>query len=142
MKKKRLSMLLGCILALAIVAGIAVPLATAATVTVEVLNPLGNFDIQYNQPLTSRDRFLNAEGEVDFNGKVIGLSTYSKVGNANAATALGQLLTAEFPGVTVQTVTALGSPWNNKTDANYNLWAGVTATGGRYLDAVIFGVSD
>ena len=141
MIKKKLSALLGIALTVAILVGIMLPIASAAAVTVEVLNPLGTFAIQNNQPLTSRDRFYDSEGKLDLNNKRIGLSAYGKVGNENANRALGALLKAEFPEVTIVNSTALGSPWNNKTDANYNTWAGVTG-GANALDAVIFGVAD
>ncbi|MDR0491970.1 MAG: hypothetical protein LBH28_12075 [Oscillospiraceae bacterium] len=156
MKRKRLSIVLGCVLALALMAGIAIPIASAATVTLNVLNPFANFQIQKNQPLSSREKFLNALGEVDLNGKYIGLSAYGKVGNTEAIQALGWLLMDEFPTVHIVNtgVTDLGSPWNNKTNANYDQWAGAVALGttardfaganvsGARLDAVIFGVSD
>ena len=163
MKRKSISTILGIVLVVALITGTVIPLASAASVTVNVLNPLANLEPFYNQPLTSRDRFLNEDGEVDFNGRIIGLSGYSKVGNAQALQAIGQLLIAEFPGVKVVNtgVADLGSPWNQKSDPNYNLWAGVTAlptsaramradgtnettstVAGQRLDAVIFGVSD
>ena len=135
------------ILVVAIIAAFFVPAASAtAGVTLNAVNPLGEIQIQENLPLTSRDRFLNEDGEVDFNGKTIGLSWYSKDNNESALRALGDLLQREFPGVTIVAATALGSPWNNKTNANYNQWAGVT-TGGSgantwRLDAVVFGVAD
>ena len=153
MKKKLLAILIATVL----LAGLTVPIVNASNVALVALNPIGDIDIQTNIPLTSRDRFLNEDGVVDLNGKVIGLSSYSKSNNAQALQALGDLLIAQFPGVLVVDagVTDLGSPWNNKTDANYQQWAGLTALGqtvntingstaarGRPLDAVIFGVAD
>jgi hypothetical protein len=150
MKRKLFSSLAGCVLAFALLVGFAMPFASASGATVEVLNPLASLEPQYNQPLTSRDRFKNEQGEIDFSGKYIGLSAYGKVGNAQAIAALGELLKAEFPGATIvaaPAVPALGSPWNNKSDANYDKWAGVTTVnvpgaGDVHLDAVIFGVAD
>ena len=163
MKRKSISTILGILLVFALIVGTVLPLASAASVTVNVLNPLANLEPFYNQPLTSRDRFTNEDGEIDFNGKIIGLSAYSKVGNAQGIQALGLLLMEEYPGVKIVNtgVADLGSPWNNKTDVNYNLWAGVTALGnsaramlpdgtneavstvaGQKLDAVIFGFGD
>ena len=130
MKKKLLSILLAMVLLTALL----VPAASAASASLVAMNPLGDVDIQTNLPLTARDRFYDADGNLNLSGKRIGLSSYSKSRNSNAMTALGQLLTERFPGVTVVNTTALGSPWNNKTDANYNTWAS--------LDAVIFGVAD
>jgi hypothetical protein len=58
--------------------------------------------------------------------------------------AFGEVLRQRFPTAVVVEVTPLGSPWNEKSDANYDLWAGVTNVPGldRPLDAVVFGVSD
>jgi len=153
MKKKLFSILLAVIM----LSAFFVPAASAASTTLVALNPLGDIDIQANIPLSSRDKFYDADGNLDLNGKLIGLSAYSKSNNVQALQALGELLIAEFPGLMVvySGVTDLSSPWNNKTDANYNQWAGLTnipATtaklgGGnigtaRPLDAVIFGVAD
>lgn len=149
MKRKLFSSLAVCALALALLISLTLPFATASGVDVEVLNPLASLEPQYNHPLTSRDRFKNELGEVDFTGKYIGLSAYGKVGNAQGIAALGELLKAEFPGATIvaaPAVPALGSPWNNKSDANYDKWAGVTpitVNGVQVkLDAVIFGIAD
>ena len=129
MKKKLIPILLAMVLLVAFIT----PIASAASTSVVVLNPLGDVDIQTNIPLTSRDRFYDADGNLDLAGKRIGLSAYSKHGNSVALVALGQLLTERYD-VTIVNTTGLGSPWNNKTDANYNTWAG--------LDAVIFGIAD
>ncbi|MDR0490375.1 MAG: hypothetical protein LBH28_03910 [Oscillospiraceae bacterium] len=158
MKSKKLSMVLGLALVITILAGFAAPFAGAAgNVAVKVLNPLGKYDIQKNTPLASRDKMLDEKGNIDLNGKVIGISTYSKPGNKPGLDALGDLLIERYPGVLVVDtgVADLGSPWYNKTPANYDLWGGVTPlsntvntldgkTGarGRTLDAVIFGISD
>ena len=158
MKRKKLSMALGLALAIAILAGFAVPFASAAgDVSVKVLNPLGKYDIQKNTPLASRAKMLDKDGNIDLNGKVIGISGYTKPGNKPGLDALGDLLIERFPGVLVVDtgVADIGSPWYNKTPANYDLWGGVTPLAdtvntldgkpdarGRKLDAVIFGISD
>ncbi|MDR0491430.1 MAG: hypothetical protein LBH28_09345 [Oscillospiraceae bacterium] len=130
MKKKLIPVLLSVVLIVALI----VPIASATSTTLVACNPLGDIAIQTNIPLTSRERFINAAGNIDFTGKRVGLSSYTKSRNAQALAALGELLKARYPEVTIVTTTALGSPWNNKTDANYTTWAG--------LDAVIFGVAD
>lgn len=151
-----LKKLLAIVLAIVLVVAVAVPIASANTVTLVALNPLGAIDIQQNIPLTSRDRFQDEHGNADFYDRVIGLSSYTKTFNSQVVQALGWLLIEEFPGVLVvyTGVANLGSPWNHKTDANYDQWAGVaplpgnavTLNGipvaGRYLDAVVFGVAD
>jgi len=151
-----LKKLLAIVLAIVLIAAIAVPIAVASTVTVVALNPLGAIDIQQNIPLTSRDRFLDEDGNVDFYDRVIGLSAYSKTFNSQVVQALGWLLMEHYPGVLVVNtgVADLGSPWNHKTDANYDQWAGIAplpanavtldgiSVAGRTLDAVIFGVAD
>ena len=143
MKKKLLTMLLAVML----LASVLVPAAGAAgSVSLVAYNPLGDVQVQDNVPLTDRSKFTNAAGDFDLTGLNIGISSYSKSRNANALAGLAELIRADFPGANVITTTALGNAWNNKTDANYNLWAGRTAlTGanaGRYLDATIFGVLD
>lgn len=143
MKKK----LIAVVLSIVILAALAIPIVNAYSVTLVAHNPLGAIDIQQNIPLTSRDRFTDDQGNVDFNDRVIGLSWYTKTNNQQALQALGEVLQQRFPGVHVVNVVALGSPWNHKTDANYDLWAGLTPVnvpnvGMRYLDAVIFGVAD
>ena len=130
MKKRLIPVLLSIVLLVALI----VPIASASSTTLVAVNPLGDMAIQTNIPLTSRDRFTDANGNISFAGKRVGLSSYSKSRNAQALTALGELLKERYPEVTIVTSTSLGSPWNNKTDANYTTWAG--------LDAVIFGVAD
>ena len=158
MKSKKLSMVLGLALVITILAGFAAPFANAAgAVSIKVLNPLGKYDIQKNIPLASRDKMLDEKGNIDLNGKVIGISGYSKPGNKPGLDALGDLLIERFPGVLVVDtgVADLSSPWYNKTPANYDLWGGLTplasnvntlngstAARGRTLDAVIFGFAD
>jgi len=152
MKKKFLAVLLSVIILVAAMT----PIAGAFSVSMEVLNPLGEIDIQQNIPLTCRAHFTNEAGVIDFNGKVIGLSAYTKTNNTQLLVALGELLIERFPDVLVVNtgVADLGSPWNHKTDANYDQWAGVAPLGanavtingipvaGRTLDAVVFGVAD
>ena len=130
MKKKLFTILLAIVMLSAFI----VPVASAASASLVAMNPLGDVDLQTNIPLAARDKFYDADGNLNLNGKRIGLSSYTKSRNAQALAALGQALQQRFPGVTIVTSTSLGSPWNNKTDANYNTWAA--------LDAVIFGVAD
>jgi len=140
MKKKLISILTVIVL----IAAIVVPIAMANSTTLVALNPLGEIEIQQNIPLTSRERFQDAEGNPDFYDRVIGLSWYTKTNNPQLMEALGDLLVERLPGVVVVNVTPLGSPWHEKSDANYNLWAGLTDVPGlgRPLDAVVFGVAD
>jgi hypothetical protein len=126
------------------VSAISVPIAGAAGNTyISFLNPLADVEPQYNMPLAPR---LDT-----FEGKTIAVASYSKAGNVEAGTSLGRMLEAEYgvlseenpAGVRVlyggqvydgATYPNLGSPWNPKSDVNYNLWA--------QADAVIFGVAD
>jgi len=139
-----LKKLLAIVLAVVLIAAIAIPIASANITTLVALNPLGDIEIQQNIPLTSRERFQDADGNPDFYDRVIGLSWYTKTNNPQMMQAFGELLVARLPGVVVVNVTPLGSPWHEKSDANYNLWAGLTDVPGlgRPLDAVIFGVAD
>ncbi|MDR0489814.1 MAG: hypothetical protein LBH28_01015, partial [Oscillospiraceae bacterium] len=84
MKRKRFSAVLGCVLSLAILAGIALPLASAAgEETITFLNPLGTFAPHINQPLAER---------TGVQGKKIALCYYNKDANKEAIVALGTLL--------------------------------------------------
>ena len=136
------------LLAVLLLASLLVPAASAAgSVSLVAYNPLGDVQVQDNVPLTDRSRLLDANGDLDLNGKNIVLAWYTKSRNQQALQGLGQLLQAQFPGVNIITNAGnLGSPWNQKTEANYNMWAGVTnlsgTPAGRRADAVIFGVLD
>ena len=126
MKRKTLSALLGCVLAISLLAGIVIPFAGASNnVAIPFLNPLAEVDVPYDQPLSERlDSLQN---------KNIVLAAYSKDANSEALRGLGQLLQKEY-NCTVSYSPTLGSAWNEKTDANYNTWAN--------FDAVVFGVAD
>ena len=130
MKRKRFSAVLGCILTLAILAGIAVPLASAAEQTITFLNPLGKVEPLDNQAL--------AERLDDLNGKTI-LPLYDAgTGGQQAVQALGNLLKEGYPEVTIAAAQSLGAltsaaTFNAKTAAQYDTWAAAA-------DAVIIGV--
>ena len=60
MKRKRLSAVLGCLLALTMLAGFAVPLVgSAATYDLTVLNPKADFEVANNMQLADRTPLLN-----------------------------------------------------------------------------------
>ena len=150
MKKRKLISLLLVVLLISTMIPIA---ARASTVTLVALNPLGEIEVQDNLPLTSRERFQDENGNPDFYGKVIGLAWYTKTNNEQVLRAFGELLQEQFPGVIIVDFLSrgvglpnhnLGSPWNHRSDAVYNVWAGVSPIPGTdiYVDAVIFGVAD
>ncbi|MDR0489721.1 MAG: hypothetical protein LBH28_00545 [Oscillospiraceae bacterium] len=195
MKRKRLSAVFGCVLALAVLLGVTVPLARAEDVTVEFLNPLADVEPINNQPLAPRTGWtFDGAGNPDFNGKVVGLSWYTKNINSHILAAIAMKLKEEYPDVIILSpgnvgsiftsnqltaanlsgtaipnsnplllnrrlrnsttaLAALSSPWNAKTDANYNQWGGVTTVANTFLgtsttattvrvDAMIYGVAD
>jgi hypothetical protein len=124
-KKKRLSAVLGCLLAFAILAGIAVPFASAAAAdeTIEFLNPLGTFMPNDNQPLA---------GRASLAGKSVALCYYAKDANREALTALGRMLLIEYGAICTEVAIA-------------NTAAVLTAAQCGELaqyDAVILGVAD
>ena len=126
MKKKRFTAVLGLILSLAMLVGIAAPVASAsASDSITFLNPLGVINPAANQRL--------AERQADLSGKEVGLLYYSKDANKEAVVALGELLAADVTGVTL-TQTDIGDSIGPKTEAQYDDWAG--------FDAIIFGVAD
>ncbi|MDR0490995.1 MAG: hypothetical protein LBH28_07105, partial [Oscillospiraceae bacterium] len=124
MKKKRLSAVLGCILAFAILAGFTVPFASAADdVSIEFLNPLGTFVPNDNQPLAQR---------VSITGKSVALCYYAKDANREALTALGNLLALEY-SVTVTEV---------RIDSAAIALTAAQCGALQAYDAVILGVAD
>ena len=88
MKKKKISVAVGAVLALAVIAGIAIPLASAANVSVTFLNPLGELEPLENRPL--------AERPADLKGKEIALAYYAKDQNPHAVRAIGEMLEEEY----------------------------------------------
>ena len=126
-KRKRYSAVLGCILTLALLIGIVLPIANAATVTIEFLNPLGTIVPPANQPLANRPG--------DLNGKTINLIYYGAATTPSALTltALGELLREDYPSLTIKSTAYSGTMYDAKDAATYNSWASGT-------DAVIFGV--
>ena len=134
MKRKRLSAILGCILALTILAGFLLPLANAADVTIEFLNPFGRIEPLDNQPLAERTPWaVDASGHLT-EKKVILRVTYS---GSHGPDALVMHLIDQYgkygqyyPDAGIIFVTSsLGGNWGPKTEQNYNVnW--VNPTGG------------
>jgi len=190
-KRKKISALLGIALTIAVLAGAMVPIANASpSMEIEFVNPLADVEPINNLPLAERTGWtFDAEGNPDFNGKVVGLAWYTKNVNSHALAAIAMKLKNEYPDVIIAasgnvgsiftntaltattnpfpantalvgkrlrnnsgTFANLANPWNAKTDANYNLWGGVstlayqltsaTTTTNLRLDAVILGVAD
>ncbi|MDR0489813.1 MAG: fibronectin type III domain-containing protein [Oscillospiraceae bacterium] len=131
MKRKRFSAVLGCVLTLAILAGIAIPLASAAEVTIEFLNPLGTVVPPNNQPLVERPTSLD--------GKTVRFIYYGTATDSTSAVSMGVLgdaLKAEYPTMTAVYASLTGSPatmYDAKTAATYDSWA-------AGADAVVFGI--
>ena len=126
MKKKRVSAVIGCLLALIMMVGIVMPLSAAA-VTLEFLNPLGTVIPPANQPLVTRP--------ADLNGKTVKLINYGAATTPSALSlaALGDQLKYDYPSVTIVTATISGTMYDAKTPAIYDGWA-------QGADAVVFGV--
>ncbi|MBP5166245.1 MAG: hypothetical protein ILP09_03205, partial [Oscillospiraceae bacterium] len=124
MKRKRISVAVGVVLALAIIAGIAIPLASAANVSVTFLNPLGKLEPLKNQPL--------AERLADLEGKEIALAYYAKDQNPHAVRAIGEMLEEEF-GISAK-LYDIGSSVGAKPQDWYDDMA--------KSDAVVLGVAD
>ncbi|MDR0491459.1 MAG: hypothetical protein LBH28_09490 [Oscillospiraceae bacterium] len=139
MKRKRLSAVLGIVLALVMLAGLTVQFASAAVgneYTIEFLNPLGRVEPQDNQPLIERIPW-----QLDGNGhlkekKVIMRLQYS---SNNVGDALAMMLIDEYgkygeyyPDAGIIFVTAgLGGNWGAKTEASYNVnWVNPTGVAG------------
>ena len=135
MKKTRFSSVFAIVLIIALLSGLAIPLASAQNVSIEFLNPLGKIETLNNQALAERSF-------TDFSGKTVAIASYSKTTNSEACRALALLLEEEYgvfsetnpTGIRILTSPNLGNAWNQKTDANYATWASA--------DAVIFGVAD
>ena len=129
MKRKRFLAILGCVLSLVMLAGIAIPFASAADYEITFLNPLGEVEPMVNQPL--------AERIDDLEGKKI-LPLYDQGnGGLQAVNAIIELLAAEYKTVSAAAV-GLGatnalSTFGPKTDGVYDAWA-------ASADAAIIGV--
>ncbi|MDR0469972.1 MAG: hypothetical protein LBH09_08370 [Peptococcaceae bacterium] len=137
MKKSRLFKAFACLLSVLLMSSVVggSVIGSANSAQISFLNPLADVEPQRNQPL--------AERLETFEGKTIAIASYSKAANQEACWALGRMLEAEYGilseenpyGVRViYDQPALGGPWNQKSEANYNTWASA--------DAVIFGVAD
>ncbi|MDR0489720.1 MAG: fibronectin type III domain-containing protein [Oscillospiraceae bacterium] len=125
MKRKRFSAVLGCILALALIAGVAIPIAYASPVTLTVLNPKGEVVPLDNQPLAAR------LGDIE--GAEIALAYFNKNLNKETLAALAEMLAAEYDDVNF-TAISIDEQWDALEAGDYVELAG--------YDAVIFGVAD
>ena len=127
MKRKRFSAVLGVTLALVLLLGLTIPLASAAEeYTIEFLNPLGRVEPQDNQPLAERVPWkLDANGHLT-EKKVIMRAQYS---STNVGDALVLSLIDEYgkygqyyPDAGIIYVTgSLGGNWGSRTDDQYNV---------------------
>lgn len=124
-KKKQLAIVLGCIVIIAVLAVVIFPLNGSATVSIKVLNPLGQIEPVYNQPL--------AERLSDLSGKSIALVYYAKTLSPQSLRAVGNLLSDKYPGIEF-TEYNIGSEIGAKPLGNYETLA--------KHDAVIIGVAD
>ena len=130
MKRKRLAIVLGCALALAILAGIAIPITSMADEVITFLNPLGKVEPLKNLPLASRLDSLS--------GKAI-LPLYdANTGGQQAVAAMTGRLQAAPYSATIRTAVSLGATntvatFGPKTAAQYDTWAAT-------CDAVLIGV--
>lgn len=125
MKKKQLAMVLGCIIIIAVLVGIILPLYGSATVSIKVLNPLGQIEPAENQPL--------AERLSEFDGKSIALVYYAKALSPQSVRAIGNLLADKYQGIEI-TEYNIGSAIGAKPLGNYETLA--------EHDAVILGIAD
>ena len=137
MKRKRLSRIIGIILTVMMLAGLAVPFASAGgTYTLEFLNPKGRIEPHDNQPLTERVPWqLDAQGHL-MEKKVVLRLQYD---TTNTGDALALLLMDEFgkygqyyPDAGIIYVTsAFSGNWGPKTEQNYNVnWVNPTGASG------------
>ena len=140
MKHKRLSAVLGCVLALIMLAGLTVPLTSANSVTLEFLNPLGRIEPQENRSLAERYAW-----KLDENGKLTEKKVIMRLFYANslAPTALMMRLIDEYgkygefyddAGIILLTA-GLSGNWGPKTEANYNVNWVEGRTGVTYVTA-------
>ena len=95
MKRKRLSILLGFILTLTMLAGLTIPLASAADVTIEFYNPLAEWEPIDNMPIASREPLkakIAAGEEINLLAMYYGGKPYG----ASMSIALADLAREEF----------------------------------------------
>lgn len=118
-------MVLGCIIIIAVLAVILLPLKGSASVSIKVLNPLGQIEIVDNQPL--------AERLDDLSGKSIALVYYAKTLSPQALRAVGNLLESKYQGIKI-TEYNIGSELGAKPLGNYETLA--------EHDAVVIGIAD
>ena len=109
----------------AMLMGIMTTASCAANVAITVLNPLGEIEPVYNQPLAER---LN-----DLKGKNIALVYYAKALSPQSMRAIGNLLQSKYQGLTVAEYN-LGSEIGAKPQGNYETLA--------KHDAVVLGIAD
>jgi hypothetical protein len=125
LKKKRLAIVLGFIIVIAVLAAVIIPLYGSATVSIKVLNPLGQIEPIKNQPL--------AERLSELGGKRIALVYYAKALSPQSTRAIGNLLADKYPGIEI-TEYNIGSAIGARPLGNYETLA--------EHDAVILGVAD
>jgi hypothetical protein len=138
-KRKKLTKLLGVILALVMLSGLTMPFASASEVTIEFLNPLGRVEPLDNQPLTERPEWLLDENGKLMERKVVRAITFS---NNQASIALAMMLMDEFgrygefypdAGILLVANGSLGNNWGRRSDQEYiNM---VNVTNSRYTAA-------
>ena len=145
MKRKRFSVLLCCALALAILVGLMLPIASAQEVVIEFLNPLAELEPMDNMPVASREPLRNKlKNNEDIS---IVLVTYAKAANPEMMLALATVLKealessefgdfapdledVEYTG-NVTIYYAGGGTQLNATGANGTVWSGSTHAAGN-----------
>jgi len=126
MKRKTLSKVLGCLLAVALLTGILAMIVSADQPTIAFVNPLGRIDPAPNQPL--KDRLG------DLGGKTIRLLQHGAANSASQLTMTSLQAALNSAGATALAPAAFGgTTFDARTAAQYTTWA----TG---ADAVIIGV--
>ena len=125
MKNKRLLKVLIVTILITMLTGTIAPATCIAAVSITVLNPLGEIETVYNQPL--------AERLSDLDGKSIALVYYAKALSPQSMRAIGNLLKSKYPELSV-TEYNIGSEIGAKPLGNYETLSS--------HDAVVLGIAD
>ncbi|MDR0489865.1 MAG: fibronectin type III domain-containing protein, partial [Oscillospiraceae bacterium] len=126
MKRKKLLRVMGCLLAIAMLAGIMVATVSADSPEIAFLNPLGEVEPVQNQPLVAR--------LADLNGSRIRLLQYGAANSASQLAMASLQATLNAAGATALAPADFGGTvFDARTAAQYTTWA----TG---VDAVVIGV--
>ena len=135
MKKKRFSAVLGCVLALSILIGLAVPLiVTADAVELTVLNPKGSIEPMDSMPLADRQPLIDKLEA----GETIELLLiwYEKSNNALQSWAIGLMLQERWQAQYGATVNLTGIPSAVTMSPNNSHWYSEDGPGALRLPSV------